>query len=64
MNTNLNKCDPRFRCPRVVRMVESYVGSRVLAVRYVFGAEAGDSMHLQIVREAFARRHKKQKGRS
>lgn len=51
--------DPRFRWPRVVRIVERYVGDRRLAVRYVAKAATEEKMYVAIVREAFARRHKR-----
>ncbi len=52
------------RWPRVLRMVEEYVGNRNLAVRYVAKAvdqavsgDDGSKLYVDIVREAFARRH-------
>ncbi len=45
------------RWPRVLRIVERYVGSKGLARRYVERAARGEALYLSIVREAFARRH-------
>lgn len=57
----LDKMDARFKWPRLVRMVENYVGSRGLAVRYVNKAVMGDQLYQKIVKEAFIRRHNRRR---
>lgn len=49
--------DVRF--PRVLRIVERYVGQKHLARRYVQRAAEGQQLYVEIVREAFKRRHRK-----
>jgi len=45
--------------PRVVRIVQAYCNDRMLAARYVTKAAAGERLYIDVVRAAFARRHKK-----
>lgn len=61
MIDDINRFEVRRRWPRVIRMVEEYVGNRSLAARYLAKAVQGEALYVEIVFQAFARRHQKRR---